>query len=309
MVSNITIEKVDYFNQPDCLKISNGKIELIATTNIGPRVICYRFLNKENILGELTADNKLETEFGVWHAWGGHRLWHAPEINPRSYVPDDLPVGYEIAAESIKITPKVELHTGIQKEILIEIDPLSTKVILTHTLTNRNVWSVKLAPWALTIMNAGGETIIPNEPFISHDDYLLPARPMAVWHFTNMSDPRWTFGEKFIRLKTDEKLEEPQKIGVSDRQGWAGYLKQDVLFIKKFPYVEGAEYPDYGCNCETYTAGNFMELESLGPLSIIEPGCSVVHVEEWYLFENVNAGSSDDELASALDPILKTIDL
>ncbi len=44
-------------------------------------------------------------------------------------------------------------------------------------------------------------------------------------------------------------------------------------------------YPDFGCNCETYTAGTFIELESLGPLEVVAPGESVQHLERWSLFE------------------------
>jgi len=54
-----------------------------------------------------------------------------------------------------------------------------------HRLTNRSVWGIDVAPWALTIMNGGGEVIVPHEPYRSHDDYLLPARPL-------LPTPNWS---------------------------------------------------------------------------------------------------------------------
>ena len=37
------MEKVAYFNQPNCFKLSNGIVEVIVTTDIGPRIIRYGF--------------------------------------------------------------------------------------------------------------------------------------------------------------------------------------------------------------------------------------------------------------------------
>lgn len=303
----VKIEKVAFYNQPDCYMISNGSIEVIVTTNIGPRVIGYRFCGGENIFAELPPDVAVETEYGTWHARGGHRLWHAPEIMPRSYIPDNVSIQFElIDNDTIKLMQALEPGTGIEKEMLIKLDLGSSKVTITHKLTNRNMWPIELAPWALTIVRGGGEAIIPNEPYISHDDVLLPARPLAVWHFTNMSDPRWTFGNRYIRLRSDETLEEPQKIGVGDKQGWAGFIHGETFFIKKFPYIEGANYPDYGSNCEVYTAGSFMEVETLGPLSVVEPDQSVTHVEQWFLFDGVKKGDNESDLYAAINPLVES---
>jgi len=64
--------------------------------------------------------------------------------------------------------------------------------------------------------------------------------------------------------------------------------------VKRFPYIEGATYPDCGCNFETYTAGDFMEVETLAPLTKLQPNESVTHIEQWYLFnvEGVDAGAT-----------------
>lgn len=303
--SPVKIEKVKYFNQSNCYKLSNDEVEVIATTDIGPRIIRYSFVGGENMLAELGPGPTVKTELGDWHPYGGHRLWHAPEVLPRSYVPDDKPVKMEqIGKNTISLTEDVEAPTNIQKMIMIHLDEQGTRVTVTHILTNKGLWPVELAPWALTIVNGGGTTIIPNEPYISHDEKLLPARVMAIWHYTDFTDSRWTLGKKFIRLHTDEKIDQPQKIGVADKQGWAGYLRKNELFIKTFDYIEGETYPDHGCNCETYTAGTFMEIESLGPLKTLQPGASVTHVEHWNLFKGIDAGKTEDSLEAAIKPLL-----
>lgn len=303
--STVKIEKTPFFNQPNCYKLSNGTVEVIVTTDIGPRVIGYRFAGGQNILAELTADAAVKTELGVWHPWGGHRLWHAPESMPRTYQPDDEPVPFEIAGDTIRLMPKVEADAQIQKEIKVKLDADGSHVTLTQTLTNKGRWPIELAVWGLTIVRGGGTTIFPQEPFISHDDELLPARSMTLWHYTDMSDPRYRFGKKYVTLSTDTKLTAPQKIGVANKQGWAAYQLGDQLFIKRFPYVEGAKYPDSGCNFETYTAGDFMEVEDIGPLTNLDPGESVTNIEHWYLFKDVKPSKDDAAIDANILPLVK----
>jgi hypothetical protein len=298
------MEKVNCLGQPNCYRLTNGDVEAIVTTNVGPRILRYGFVGGENVLGEYP-HLKVTSELGEWTAYGGHRLWTAPEAMPRTYSPDSLPVEFRIDDDRcIHLLQRVEPRTGIQKEIRVTLDTEGSRLKVHHLITNRNLWDVELAPWAITIMRYGGVTILPQEPFRSHDEYLLPARPMTLWHYTDLSDPRWTFGQKFIRLQTDDTLEAPQKVGIANKQGWAGYWRHETLFLKRVQYQEGAHYPDCGSNVETYTAGSFVELETLGPLARLQPGQSAEHIEIWSLHANVGIGSSEASLELALAPII-----
>jgi hypothetical protein len=300
------VEKVTYFESIACVRLFNGTVEVIVTVDVGPRIIRYAFPGEENILGELP-DAAIETSLGAWKPWGGHRLWTAPEANPRSYVPDNQPVKYEQDEPlNIHLTQTVEQETGIEKEMTITLDPLGSGLTVRHKITNRNLWAIEAAPWAITTMNGGGTAILPQEPYRSWDEYLLPARPLVLWHYTNLSDERWTIGARFIQLRTDAHMEAPQKVGIMNKQGWAAYHRKGTLFLKRFAFEEGAAYPDYGSNNEVYTAGDSIEVESLAPLRRIEPGESALHVERWELFAGVDVGTSDEEIERALSPLIKT---
>jgi len=286
------LEKVSYLGQPNCYRLSNGTVELIATTDIGPRLIRYAFLAGENIFAELP-DLTQETELGRWKPWGGHRLWAAPEAMPRSYSIDNDPIQFDIKDENAirLVQPAGTKTAGLEKELAVTLDKQGTGVSVHHKITNRNVWGIDLAPWALTIMNGGGVAILPQEPYRSHDAYLLPARPLVLWHFTNLADPRLRLGEKYIWIHSDPNNAGPQKIGIANKQGWASYVHNDTIFVKRFAYLEGAHYPDYGSNNEVYTAGSFMEIESLGPMCHLEPGESTNHAERWELFRTERRGA------------------
>jgi hypothetical protein len=300
----MAVEVVDYIGLPNCRRLTNGTVEIIVTADIGPRIIRYAFIGAENILGELP-ETAAEPE--RWKPWGGHRLWAAPEAKPRTYAPDNDPVEVAIEGDrSIRLTGRVDA-SGIEKEIMVELDPEGSGVTIHHRITNRNLWGIDLAPWGLTIMNGGGVAILPQEPYRPHGEYLLPARSLALWHYTDLSDPRWKIGARYIRLRTDAGLHNPQKIGLMNRQEWGAYLREGTLFIKRFLYLEGGIYPDYGCNTEAYTAGTFMELESLAPLHHLEPGEQAEHMEWWHLHSDIPLPHDADEeaIAAVLDPLVE----
>lgn len=300
------MERITMLGLADCVRLANATAEVVVATAIGPRILRYALRDGENILAEIPDEGE-QTSYGLWKPWGGHRLWAAPEAMPRTYVPDNGPIEAERRSErSIGLRGEIEKETGLRKEMLVTLDEEGSGVTIIHTLTNHGVWPVRLAPWALTIVRGGGTTILPQEPFRSHDDYLLPARPMVLWYFTDLSDPRWRMGAGFIRLSTDTARSAPQKIGIGNRQGWTAYHRDATLFVKRFAaWEEGACYADFGSNNEAYTAGDFMEIESLGPLRTLEPGASVEHRERWHLFDGVTLGKEEVEIARMLAPFLE----
>jgi hypothetical protein len=299
-------EKVVYLGTPNNIRLSNGTVELILTTDYGPRIMRYALAGSgpdDNVFATLPGPT-LKTEFGEWWIRGGHRLWHAPESIPRTYDPDNDPVQVTIEGNTVKLAQPVEKNARIQKEMWVTLDPQGSHVTVTHKLTNRGLFASEMACWALSAMNRGGVAIFPQEPYQSHDEELLPVRPMVLWGYTNLTDPRWMLGKSFLTLRQDVTLKEPQKLGIQNRQGWAAYAHNGALFLKRFAYEKTRTYPDFGCNNETYTNDAFLELETLGPLEKVEPGQSITHTEHWWLYKNVDLGNGEAGIAAALQPIL-----
>lgn len=286
-----------------CVRLSNGTVDVVLATTIGPRVVRYGFVGGDNLLGWVPADT-VKTELGAWKPWGGHRLWTAPEAMPRSYSPDNEPVDVTITGSTVTLTQAVEPTTGIQKVLTVTLADTGTAVTVGHRLVNKGYWAVDVSPWALTIMNTGGTVLLPQEPYASHDDALLPVRAMTLWAYTDLSDPRWQIGPKFLRLRTDAARSGSQKVGISNKQGWAGYHRNGTLFVKRYDWQDGATYPDNGVNTEAYTAGAFIELETLGALVSLAPSAAATHEERWFLFKDVQQPAGDEALGKVLAPHL-----
>lgn len=299
-------EKVAYNGAANNIRLSNGVVELVLATDYGPRIMRYAPVGgaeDANVFATLP-DIGLKTDLGQWYIRGGHRLWHAPEGKPRSYVPDNDPVQVVREGDTIKLIQPVEAGTGIQKEIWITLDPTTSHVTVIHRLTNKGLFPVEMACWAMSCMNKSGTAILPQEPYASHDDVIDAARPMVLWSYTNLTDPRWTLGQKYVTLRQDPMLKESQKIGVLNRQGWAAYFHNTVLFLKRFACDKSKTYPDFDCNNEIYTDGNFLELETLGPIEKVQPGDSIQHREDWWLYKSIDLGNGEAGIAAALQPIL-----
>ncbi|MBI3243164.1 MAG: hypothetical protein HYZ49_12800 [Chloroflexi bacterium] len=300
------LERANYRGWPNCYRLSNASAELIVTTDVGPRLIRFGFVGGDNEFAEFPA-HLGQTGGDEWRMYGGHRLWHAPEAIPRTYFPDNGPVAFEICSEFMRVIQPMETTTGIQKEMDIRLWPDAACVQVTHRLRNCGLWAVELAAWALTAMAPGGIAVIPRPPRGAHLENLQPNSLLTLWPYTDLSDPRWRWGHKYVLLRQDPYQSQPQKIGAPVPDGWAAYARGDRLFVKSFAHAPGAAYPDFGCSAEAFANADMLELETLSPLTRLEPGAIVEHTEHWYLFRDVPAPDGDADVDRHILPKLKEI--
>lgn len=286
----------------NCVRLENDGIELVATTDIGPRIIRFGFKGGQNLFKEF-GDQLGKTGGDQWYLYGGHRLWHAPEAVPRTYFPDNNTVDFEYSGNTVKLIQDTETTTGIQKEIEITLSQKKNSVDVLHRLINRNLWDIEITPWSLSVMANGGRAIVPQEPYQTWEENKLPARTMVMWPYNDMKDPRWIWGSKYIQLKQDPGAKARQKLGILNTLGWAGYYLNGDLFIKRYGYDPQGYYVDLGCNTEIYTDWDILEVETLGGKALIAPGGSVEHLEKWYLFK-IRLGEDEDSLDSDLQPLV-----
>lgn len=300
------IEKTEFGGWANCLRIANDHAELIVTLDVGPRILSYQHLpGGKNVLK--TNAEELGTS-GEDHfvARGGHRFWVAPE-NELTYLPDNTPVTSEVLPDGVRL----ESVTGpIKKELTVTLAAETSAVTLAHRATNIGTAPLTVATWGITVMEPGGLEIIPRPPLGAHPRDLLPDCVLVLWPYTDTSDERWRWGRDFITLRQTPHSP-PTKLGLRHRQGWVGYLMRSALFIKKVTFEDGATYPDFGCNFETFTNAQMLELETLSPLRTLAPGESVGHTEAWRLFGSLPEPGSLKETALAewLAPFLAKLDL
>jgi len=120
------------------------------------------------------------------------------------------------------------------------------------------------------------------------DAGLLPNRQLSLWPYTQINDPRLKLDDQFILFQADALLP-PFKMGYFNPHGWMAYWVDGVLFRKTFEVHSGVSHPDNNSNAEMYCNDKFVELESLAPLKILNPGASITHLETWDIFYGLDS--------------------
>lgn len=297
----MTVSKESWKGWPNCYRIGNGIIDLIITSDVGPRILSAGFCNEQNhvhIFEEMAG----RTGADKWMPYGGHRLWQAPEDHDRTYQPDNFSIPVKPLGDLALVASVEEPAVDIHKEIEIRLSPDSPCAALIHRVRNTGKTAQDLAPWSITMMAAGGTVVAPLPPRGSHVDNLLPTGLMAIWAYVDMSDPRWTWGHRHILLRQDPSATTLQKIGLRLPDGWAAYVRNNQMMVKFFDYVEGAQYPDLGCNFETFTNEFMLEVESLGPMVRLEPDATVEHVEHWVFAREVPTPRNEQDVEQVILP-------
>ncbi len=297
----MSIATISYLGLPNCLRVSNGEAEIVLTTDVGPRILSYGLLGGPNMLGEyphLVTPSPL----GDWKPYGGHRLWAGPENMHTTYAPDNVPIEYERENDfAVRLCAPIDA-AGLRKQMTVRLAEHGTQVAIEHSIDNCNAWTIQMTPWSVTVFT-DGVAILPREPFRSHDECLIPAQPLTLWYFTDLQDPRFTLGKRYLLVRPDHARKSAQKVGICNKQGWCAYHRDDTLLVKRFEHREGAVYPDCGSNNEAYVAGDYMEIELLGPLCLLQPEKTVVMTERWELVSNVRVkGGNEDSIHTAIAP-------
>ena len=273
----------------DCVSLENGTIRLLVTQSVGPRVLSFGFQDGENLFAELPDVAAECPGTGTFHFYGGHRLWHAPEEPARTYLPDDTPVEVSPYENGLLVTQPVEAKTGLQKSIEIRIVG-ERQVVVQHSIRNQNLWDVTCAPWAITQLKPGGTGILPQ---ILQDTGVLPNRTLTLWPYTDMSSANVHWGSDLILVQA--KMESPFKVGFANPRGWLAYWWNGMLFVKQADYNPNARYFDFGSSTQCYCNPQFIELETLAPITAIPPEGVATHVELWSLYNDIERPRDEQE--------------
>ncbi|MBE6370437.1 MAG: hypothetical protein E7056_09840 [Lentisphaerae bacterium] len=282
----VELQKIQFEGFKDALQLSNGIVRLVVSVDAGPRILFYGFEDGQNFF-HIFDEPKAPCDDGEWHSYGGHRLWYAPETVERTYYPDNKPVEWKFENGVLTLLCPDETSRSLGKRIAITLDEKTSEVKVEHTLKNIGLWPIEVSIWCLSVMERGGTLKIAAPKFIPHGggagQTFEPARSIVIWPFTPMGDPRLEWGSEFISMRQDDAYKSKLKFGMLNELGYALYELNGEVFRKDFPCLANAVYPDMNCNCEFYTEPGFLEIESLSPVTRLEPQCEATHTEYWSL--------------------------
>lgn len=306
-MSAAKIEVITHQQWGQCVSLRNAHAELLVTLDFGPRIIHLSTPGGSNLFME-DADRQImlpgedfEPNLGNWYIYGGHRLWTSPEICPRTSYPDNGPVSWEAVGErGIVVRPPQERWNQISKEIEISLAE-SGEITVEHRVTNDGPWPITFAPWALSVMSAGGRAVVP---MTAPDSGFLPNRRFVLWPYSRLNDSRAVFTETAIVVNQGEGPT-PFKFGSDNAEGWAAYSNHGDTFVKRYSPVADGKYPDFGVSFELYVNDLMLELETLGELRETAPGETVEHTETWSIVKGLDLrGVSEDQAVRVIREIV-----
>jgi hypothetical protein len=301
---DVKVEKVEYKGWRNCYRISNGEVELIATSDVGPRVIRFGFVGGQNVFKEFTEQLGKSGE-DKFQLRGGDRVWKAPEDPVATWAPDNVAVEISVTGNGLIARAPVEPLTHLRKEIEIRMAERGTDVTVVHRVSNESLFPLEYSAWALTMMAPGGVAISGFPPRGKHPANLEATNPLVMWAYTNLADKRWTFTKKYLALRQDPNNSDAQKLGMFNPHTWGAYVLNGEVFIKQAAGDAHASYPDFGCSFETFTNNEFLEMETLSPLKKVAPGETVEQTEHWSLHKNVRLKELTDAAIDAeISPLL-----
>lgn len=308
VMAHTEIAKEDFRGWPNTYRLSNGLVEARVVTDVGPRIMDFHATGGANLL------YVRESEVGkggesTWVQRGGWRLWIAPERTETTYALDNSKCEAEIIGENtLRVTGAQQPTAGIQKRIDVTLLPGEARLRITARIKNVSDHPLTYAAWSLPVLRPGGRAFVPLD--IGPPTAFDAIRRLLLWSYTKFADPRYQFGDRLIQIDhrrvkrapaaQSGRREDESKIGVDSGQGWAAYLLDGTLFLKRFPHDPDGQYPDGGATIEVYSSYEFLELENLGPLTTIASGEEIVLPEDWWVFARTTVPTGEVEALTAL---------
>jgi len=275
----------DYYGYAT-LTLKNDFLSLDVLKDAGPRIVRLVPAGSGlNLLAEVP-DMTWGIPGNLFHAFGGHRLWCAPEVEEITCLPDHTSCTVESIANGLRLTREDHYAVSYRREIEIVLAPNAPKLTLTHRITNLGSEVFRAAPWAITMFKLGGSKArLPMSIEMINGSPLTPNRSLVLWPYTDLKDERLFVSGKYIEVK-GEAADDALKVGIYSTRGWAGIeFAEGWVVVKRVTVEPAASYTDMAANIQCYVRHRFIEVETLGELKDLQPGESVSHVEEWELLK------------------------
>ena len=286
------------FHGEETLVLESEHLRVEVLANAGPRIVRVQLTgSNENVLGDI-ADVVWDTPWGRYRLRGGHRLWFAPENPPLTSAPDEGGLAVEERRLGLSME-RLAPQSMLRKTIEVELSPDRAAMTVKHSLRNEGKAAVEHAPWAITLLPLGGTAILPQQRGPIGTNEHLPNRTLTFWPYSSVGDSRLELGDELV-LVHGVAAPSPFKIGYFNRIGWVAYLRNGILLQKSFDPQLEREHADMGSNAEVYCDDRSLELETLAPLSLLEPGAEAGHEERWQLYEVGSVEPGAKQIAALL---------
>ncbi len=276
--------------EPQRKTITHGKIRIDLNIDLGGRIdqICY---NEQPLL--FPAKEHPEYNGSVW--WPSpQKDWHWPPPKSIDRNPYKLTRGNGLI--QLRSIPGPESDLQLKKTIQLLNDH---QIRLIYEATNIGKLPKKFGHWEVTRLPKGGRVIFPVGELLAKKEH-PKLRSSLFFNDPDLIPSCINKNEKCFNIEISEKTAcIPQtdkfKLLADASEGWAAYLKDGLLLVKRFKDTPIAELPPEQGEVELFVnpSLNFIELEQHGQYQKVLPDHTSIWVVDWYILEYPSALSQD----------------
>ena len=239
-------------------ELKTGLLSATIDTGAGGKVLSLKYDGREVI-----SQSQMPEAFGSTFWTSPQKEWNWPPV-PEF---DKYPYEIEEDGSTLTITSGVSTKLGFRVKKRFTTDERDHSLVVTYTIINEGKDAKKVAPWEITR--------VPNEGLIFFDAPVESITPAGLMPFTASDGIAW--------YKADT-ANENRKIN-ADGKGWLAYLNQDLLLVKRFEDLSPTQPAPGEAEIQVYVnrGKTYIELESQGAYTTLNPGGQLSWTVKWYL--------------------------
>jgi hypothetical protein len=174
-------------------------------------------------------------------------------------------------------------NTGVRLLRSFTLDPRLPRLRFTQTICNTSSTAKQYYHWSRTFVKGNGLCVVPlNSQSRFPLGFAVYGKGPAI-RFKPIPDPSAEIDAGHLRIYAQVRAE---KFAIDAAEGWiACFLREGIVFTKRFAVYPQRVYGDITANnVSIWCYGDrIFEIEPLGPLETIAPGCQRSFTEEWFL--------------------------
>lgn len=232
---------------------------------------------------EVLSQSRFPESFGSTFWTSPQKEWNWPPVAEFDKQP------YEVVQRAdgrLTISSPVSERLGMSVGKDFAIDASNHAFVITYSIRNEGTEARSVAPWEITrVTNTGGLI------FFAPTDSIWPA---GLMDFQLSDGVAW--------YETDEA---PRNRKVNaDGSGWLAYCADGLLLVKKFQDLQPEQPAPGEAEVQVYVnrGKTYIELESQGAYTLLQPGESLNWTVRWYLLP-VDKNLSRSELLQRVSDI------
>ena len=266
----------------DQYQLKTGDITMTIDISKGGKILSLKHQDREVI-----SQSRFPESFGSTFWTSPQKEWNWPPVPEYDKMPYTVVERGE-GKLAIKSQVSERLKYQIGKEF--SVDDKSHAIVINYTIRNEASEARQVAPWEITRVTNDGGIIFFDAPI----DGIAPA---GLMNFKEQYEAAW--------YQTDA-ANENRKIN-ADGHGWLAYCNKGLLLVKQFEDLDASAPAPGEAEIQVYVnrGKTYIELESQGAYTKLEPGQQLSWTVRWYLVPVTDEAQPSAKLTKMIKKVLK----